>query len=438
MTRAHTFPNVFSGQGCVTPLSPQEPRIREVMPSTFCRTPLDSESQGSNEEDSIRGNPGYLVAEQLPEGDHAAQAPDQGIEVVNAPESQPTARQLHLLRYEAQIRAQAGLEGDVYLLNPSQMETEEVKNIINRILPTGISLAWSYHTGKNLGNGSFGKVRHCYLRGKPAAVKRMVMHQKDVAKKEVGTDTAEMEMKAALMEAFHIACEISFMNSFHHANIVALRGVSRHHGNVYMALEFMDAGDAGKIGTGQGLNHIPECLLAVLTREVAQGIAYIHSMGCTHCNIKPQNILLSTDGRIKICDFGICGSHLSNPSYTVKGTPPYMALEVIKGRSVPQSDVWALGIATIFWETGYLPFRGTPRDIYYRIRSVAAEFENLVIPKGISLEFQEFLKLALVLEATQRASAASLLEIPFLKNAPPASSLIQRIFAKKMLSYSHS
>jgi len=176
-----------------------------------------------------------------------------------------------------------------------------------------------------------------------------------------------------------------------------------------------------------------EHLLATLARQVTHGIAFIHSNGFIHCDIKPENILLSTSGFVKICDFGISTSCLAGPSDTIRGTPPYMAPEVFRGRNVPQSDIWALGIAAIFWHTGKRPFRGQPKNVRDQICRVLYDFENLVIPKGISQEFQEFLKLALVPEATQRASAASLLQTLFLKNAPPASSLIPRILDKTRL-----
>ena len=109
MTRAHTFPNVFSGQGCVTPLSPQEPRIRELMPSTFCRTPMDSESQGCNGNDSLLAEQGSVVTEQPLDRDHTAQDPDQGIEVVNAPDGQPAAELPCVTRYEAKLAANMGI-----------------------------------------------------------------------------------------------------------------------------------------------------------------------------------------------------------------------------------------------------------------------------------------------------------------------------------------
>ena len=424
MTRAHTFPNVFSGQGCVTPLSPQEPRIRELMPSTFCRTPMDSESQGRNGNDNLRAKQRSVVTEQPLDRNHTAQGPDQGIEVVNAPDGQPAAELPCVTRHEAKRVAKTGYGRNLSFLNPSNLGLDAIDNFIKKNLPTWLPLEWAYRKGTRLGKGSFGDVRLCHYHGQLRAVKHMAMSPKNDSEKEV---------RKALEDKYYIACEASVTKDLHHSNIVSLFGVSCHRDDIYLALEFMNAGDASRFGTGQGLSNMHEHLLATLARQVTHGIAFIHSNGFIHCDIKPENILLSSSGGVKICDFGISKSRLAYRSNTIRGSPPYMAPEVFHGYNLPQSDIWALGIAAIFWHTGKRPFRGQPKNVRDQIYRVLYDFENLVIPKGISQEFQEFLKLALVPEATQRASAASLLQTLFLKNAPPASSLIPRILDKTRL-----
>jgi len=385
---------------------------------------MHSESQGCNGNDSLLAEQGSVATGQPLDRDHTAQDPDQGIEVVNAPDGQPAAKLPCVTRYEAKLAAKMGIGGNISFLNPSNLGLNTIDNFIKTNLPIWLPLEWAYRKGTHLGKGSFGDVSLCRYRGELSAVKHMATPPKNDSEKEV---------RKAQEDKYNIAREASVMHRHSHNNIVRLIDAACHGDDIYLALEFMNAGDASRFGTGQGLSNIPEHHLAALARQVTYGIAFIHSNGFVHCDIKPENILLSTSGGVKICDFGISTSCLAGPSNTIRGSPPYMAPEVFHGYNLPQSDIWALGIAAIFWHTGKRPFRGQPENVCDQMCHAFYDFENLVIPKGISLEFQEFLKLALVFQVPQRASAASLLQTPFLKNAPLASSLIPRIIAKTRL-----
>lgn len=105
--------------------------------------------------------------------------------------------------------------------------------------------------------------------------------------------------------------------------------------------------------------------------EIVQAVKACHDRGIAHCDIKPSNFLIDKHGRVKISDFGlsdICS--LSARSSTVKGTPMFMAPEILKGQlyNPIKADIWALGITIYFLATGTLPF--VKNSIYKLIESI--------------------------------------------------------------------
>jgi hypothetical protein len=95
--------------------------------------------------------------------------------------------------------------------------------------------------------------------------------------------------------------------------------------------------------------------------EVCAGLAYSHQRGVVHRDIKPGNIMMTTDGQVKIADFGI--ARLENSSMTqvgtLIGTPSYMAPEQFRGEPVDlRADIWAAGVMLYQLLTGEKPFEG--------------------------------------------------------------------------------
>jgi serine/threonine protein kinase len=108
--------------------------------------------------------------------------------------------------------------------------------------------------------------------------------------------------------------------------------------------------------------------LARLLAEVAEGLAHAHAHGVVHRDIKPQNLLLGGDGRLRISDFGLA-LLTDEPHMTVTGevmgTPAYLAPEQVRGApgAIDQrTDVYALGATLYELLTGRRPFRGETRD----------------------------------------------------------------------------
>ena len=97
-------------------------------------------------------------------------------------------------------------------------------------------------------------------------------------------------------------------------------------------------------------------VLQSITKQLADGLAYLHSKGMAHRDMKPDNILINEDLQVKIIDFGFA-MRGDEVEVKVAGTPQYMCPELIQGKSFNpfKADVWAFGIMLYWLALGYFP-----------------------------------------------------------------------------------
>jgi tRNA A-37 threonylcarbamoyl transferase component Bud32 len=141
--------------------------------------------------------------------------------------------------------------------------------------------------------------------------------------------------------------------SFNHPHIVTLYAVGEHEGRPYLALEFID-GESLRARLAEGPLPIGEALR--YCRAVADAIAEAHRRGLVHADLKPENIVLARDGRVRVVDFGLARL-ARGASNAGSGTPAYMAPE--RWRGAPPTgaiDIWALGVTLHELVTGVRPF----------------------------------------------------------------------------------
>ena len=102
-----------------------------------------------------------------------------------------------------------------------------------------------------------------------------------------------------------------------------------------------------------------------LARQVCEGVGYAHKRGIVHCDLKPQNVLVTPDGHAKVTDFGIARAYTLavDPNLreeTVWGTPQYFAPEQAAGAApTPASDVYSIGVMLYELLAGRLPFESS-------------------------------------------------------------------------------
>ncbi|HVV76995.1 MAG TPA: serine/threonine-protein kinase [Mycobacteriales bacterium] len=112
---------------------------------------------------------------------------------------------------------------------------------------------------------------------------------------------------------------------------------------------------------------LPSDRVAEIGIALAEGLAYVHSQGLIHRDVKPGNVLISADGRVHLADFGIArlvdSSHITNAGEVV-GTPAYFAPEQVAGEPVgPPADVYALGLVLLECLNGRREYEGPAMEV---------------------------------------------------------------------------
>lgn len=186
-----------------------------------------------------------------------------------------------------------------------------------------------------------------------------------------------------------------------HRNIVQVFDFGKADGELFLAMELIEGKDLrtalGQAVARELLPSIP--IAAYIVAEVAAGLDYAHrktdgyggSLGIVHCDVSPSNVMLSSDGYVKILDFGIARASFASAleRRRLRGKPRYMAPEQTLGEPpTPAADVFALGI--IAWElfTGQPLFHGPDlKAILEAVRRVDApriDRINPAVPPGIA------------------------------------------------------
>ncbi len=153
--------------------------------------------------------------------------------------------------------------------------------------------------------------------------------------------------------------EAQAASSLEHHNICTIHEIGQEDDQLYVVMACYE-GQTLRDRIGQGRLEIPEAVQ--ITIQIAQGLAKAHHLGITHRDIKPSNIFITSDGIVKIIDFGLAklaGQTRVTRAGTTPGTVAYMSPEQARGEDVdPRSDLWSLGV--IFYEmvSGKLPFAG--------------------------------------------------------------------------------
>src|SRR5256884_5227455 len=150
-----------------------------------------------------------------------------------------------------------------------------------------------------------------------------------------------------------------------HPNIVSVYDRGTAEGTYYIAMEFLDGRSLKELIVGRGPAPIKTAV--EYTRQVLAAIGFAHKHGIVHRDIKPHNVLVGPEGRLKVTDFGIARSGASEMTEvgSIIGTAQYLSPEQARGAPVdPTSDVYSVGVVLYELLTGQVPFTGdTPLEI---------------------------------------------------------------------------
>jgi eukaryotic-like serine/threonine-protein kinase len=217
-----------------------------------------------------------------------------------------------------------------------------------------VTLDGRYHVIERVASGGMGEV----FRASDAVLTRevaiKVLHR-SLAGDQAFVDRFRREARAAA--------------GLSHPNIVAVYDWGSVDGIYYMVMEFVR-------GTGlrdllNGADYLEPAQAAEVVRQTLLALEHAHRQGIVHRDIKPENILVTTDGVVKVADFGLARAYADGrqtEAGTVTGTVQYLAPEQIRGEPAdPRTDLYSLGIVTYELLTGRLPFTGeTAMSIAYK------------------------------------------------------------------------
>jgi serine/threonine-protein kinase len=212
----------------------------------------------------------------------------------------------------------------------------------------GEVLAGRYRLVEQLGSGGMGQVFRAVDEelGRDVAVKVLAPHLLD-----------DPRAKERLRREARSAAALT------HPNVVTLYDTTVDDEQQFLVMEFVDGQTlAARLEEGP----LPESEAIRVADEVAAALEAAHAQGLVHCDIKPANLLLHPDGRVKVTDFGIARVVDATQTTTgqVYGSVPYIAPERARGELAgPSSDLYALGCILYEMVTGQPPFVGsTPTD----------------------------------------------------------------------------
>ena len=326
-----------------------------------------------------------------------------------------------------------------------------------------------------LGYGSFGRVSLAINldNGSFFAVKS-INNLEELPSDSSSPSPSPSQRSSSSPEILAMKVELSILRSLRSPRIISCFGSD---GSSNLFLEYMEGGSVAALVKKSG-GSLEEWRVRRFTRDIVEGLAYLHSQEIVHCDIKGQNILIGSDSSVKIADFGSAkkqSEHHSrhyhhqerkrkpcsfasaedlteekpvynSPAMIMRGTPLWMAPEVLQGveQSFP-SDIWSLGCTVVEMLQGCSPWMLLSRSSSPHKINPLSSFESLLfkiacsqdnppLPHSLSEECRDFLCKCLHRDPNLRWTASQLLEHPFLlnRNSDVSSSLDDASFCSEL------
>jgi len=256
-----------------------------------------------------------------------------------------------------------------------------------------------------LGEGAGGSVSRCKLK-----------HGSTIfALKTIITDPNPETQKQILRELqFNKSCKSPYIVKYYGMFL------KEETASICISMEYMGGRSLDaiykKVKTRGG--RIGEKVLGKVADSVLKGLSYLHEHRIIHRDIKPQNILLDSEGNIKLCDFGVSGVVVNSLATTFTGTSYYMAPERIQGHPYSvTSDIWSLGLTLLEVAMGKFPFdmdttNTSPIEVLTLIMTFCPKLED---EDDIiwSSAFRSFIDYSLKKNSEERPSPRQMLSHPW-------------------------
>ncbi|KAE9251085.1 hypothetical protein PF004_g2654 [Phytophthora fragariae] len=261
--------------------------------------------------------------------------------------------------------------------------------------------------GELIGEGTFGKVYKGLniSTGELFALKEIEIHSSPNA------DQVTQMQK--------LGEEIALMNNLSHKHIVRYKGSHRAANHFFIFMEYVPGGSLASML--KQFDAFSEDLIRIFTRQIVQGVIYLHQMGIIHRDIKGANVLVNEQGVSKLADFGcskqipqMLTTSLEESLRSIRGSIPWMAPEVVKqtGHGY-KADIWSIGATVIEMATAKHPWPHCHNGLA-AMYSIAMATAPPPLPENLSPEAKSFLQRCFCIDPEERATVLELAEHPFL------------------------
>ncbi len=221
-----------------------------------------------------------------------------------------------------------------------------------------------YRIEEQIGVGAMGAVWRATdeLLNRPVAVKELLAVAPNTSAAEVE------ESRQRILREGRIGARLQ------HAHVISMFDVVIHEDRPWLVMEYLPSDSLATVVRQKG--PLLPVQVAAIGRDVADGLAAAHLAGVVHRDVKPGNVLIGTDGRVKLTDFGVSRA-VDDVQLTrtglIAGTPAFLAPEIAQGRTpTAASDVFALG-ATLYAAVEGVPPFGLDDNAYALLHKVATE-----------------------------------------------------------------
>ena len=241
----------------------------------------------------------------------------------------------------------------------------------------------------------------------------------------------QVDLESSEEDLSDILSELSVLSSCLSPHVTKYRLAFLRRQTLWIVMEYLGGGSCADL-LKPPPHRLSEGHIAIICRELLLGLAYLHSEGKLHRDIKAANVLLGMDGRVKLADFGVAAQlvGLKSVRNTFVGTPFWMAPEVIQQEGHDaKADVWSLGITAMELANGEPPHANVhPMKVLFLIpKQSAPRLEG----RQWSKDFRDFVACCLTKDVDGRRTAKELLSHRFIRSAGKVEGLQELIVRKQ-------
>ncbi|XP_038723637.1 calcium-dependent protein kinase 28 [Tripterygium wilfordii] len=271
----------------------------------------------------------------------------------------------------------------------------------------------TYTIGKLLGHGQFG---YTYVATDKANGDRVAVKKIEKMKMVLPIAVEDVKREVKILQALT-----------GHENVVHFHNAFEDENYVYIVMELCEGGELLDRILAKKDSRYTEKDAAVVVRQMLKVAAECHLHGLVHRDMKPENFLFKSakeDSPLKATDFGLSDFIKPGKKFNdIVGSAYYVAPEVLKRRSGPESDAWSIGVITYILLCGRRPFWDKTEDgIFKEVLRNKPDFRRKPWP-SISNSAKDFVKKLLVKDPRARLTAAQALSHPWVREGGNASEI---------------